>query len=310
MQPKADPKEQNYGWERTEPISHLLRKPAWIRNRFPATGEIQRLKQAFRVSHLQTVCEEATCPNLGECFRKGRATFIVMGKLCTRNCPFCNVSHGRPEPLDQEEPDNLAKVIKSMKLAYVVITSVNRDDLPDRGATHFANCIEAIRDLNPGIRIEILVPDFQGRQKLALDILRQAPPDVFNHNLETVPHLYRRARPGANYHESLQLLRLFKNINPSIPTKSGLMLGLGETMEDVLEVMRDLRSHECDMLTLGQYLRPSSVHLPVERYVHPDEFELLRSTGLKMGFAHVVAGPMVRSSFNAEQHAAKLGVSF
>jgi lipoyl synthase len=286
----------------TEP-SQYLRKPKWIRAEFTGSREVQRLKAVLRENKLHTVCEEANCPNLGECFKSGTATFMIMGDICTRRCPFCDVGHGRPNPLDPDEPKNMAETIKAMGLKYVVITSVDRDDLRDGGAAHFAACITETRRLNPGIVIEILTPDFRGRVDTALAILEEVPPDVFNHNLETVPRLYKQARPGADYDTSLDLLEQFKLRHPTVPTKSGLMLGLGETIEEVEAVMRDMRAHGINMLTLGQYLQPSSHHLPVARYVTPEEFEQLRVTGEKMGFSHVASGPMVRSSYHADLQA-------
>ncbi len=280
-----------------------LRKPAWIRAQFPGTPEVQRLKQILRDNRLHTVCEEASCPNLGECFGHGTATFMIMGAICTRRCPFCDVGHGRPHPLDPDEPANLARTIAAMGLKYVVMTSVDRDDLRDGGAAHFAECIRATRTALPDIVIEILTPDFRGRMDIALDILAQEPPDVFNHNLETVPRLYRQSRPGADYQYSLDLLRQFKARHPHIPTKSGLMLGLGETLDEIREVMRDLRAHEVEMLTLGQYLQPSVHHLPVDRYASPEEFEQLRVEGEAMGFTHVASAPLVRSSYHADVQA-------
>jgi lipoic acid synthetase len=265
---------------------------------------VQQLKRVLREMRLHTVCEEAACPNLGECFGHGTATFMIMGDICTRRCPFCDVAHGRPNPLDPDEPVNLAETIRAMGLSYVVITSVDRDDLRDGGAGHFVACIEAVRESNPDIRVEILVPDFRGRMERVLEILDRAPPDVFNHNLETVPRLYRKARPGSDYDWSLELIRAFKARHPDVPTKSGLMLGLGEESDEVEAVMRDLRAHDCDMLTLGQYLQPSRHHLPVERFVEPEEFERLRRVGEAMGFAHVASGPMVRSSYHADRQAA------
>lgn len=291
---------------KVEPTVTPSRKPAWIRARSPAGPEIQRLKKVLRANRLHTVCEEASCPNLGECFAHGTATFMIMGDICTRRCPFCDVAHGRPDPLDAEEPQHLAATIAAMGLRYVVVTSVDRDDLRDGGAAHFVACIRAIRERNARTRIEVLVPDFRGRMDRALDILRQAPPDVFNHNLETVPRLYRQVRPGSDYAWSLRLLERFGQAHPRVPTKSGLMLGLGETLDEVLQVMRDLRDHGVDMLTLGQYLQPSRHHLPVTRFVHPDEFERLREEGEAMGFAQVASGPMVRSSYHADQQAAGL----
>jgi len=283
-----------------------MRKPAWIRAKSPAGPEVQRLKTVLRENQLYTVCEEASCPNLGECFAHGTATFMIMGDICTRRCPFCDVAHGRPDPLDENEPHNLAQTIKAMGLRYVVVTSVDRDDLRDGGAGHFVACIQAVREASPDIRIEILVPDFRGRKDRALNILRTAPPDVFNHNLETVPRLYKQARPGSDYAWSLDLLRQFKQEHPGVRSKSGLMLGLGETLDEVEQVMRDMREHNVEMLTLGQYLQPSKHHLPVNRYVHPDEFEQLRVLGESLGFSQVASGPMVRSSYHADQQAAGL----
>ncbi|KAF3998333.1 lipoyl synthase [Glaciimonas immobilis] len=277
-----------------------LRKPAWIRAQFTGTREVLRLKDILRQNHLHTVCEEANCPNIGECFKNGTATFMIMGDICTRRCPFCDVGHGRPNPLDAEEPKNLARTIKAMGLRYVVITSVDRDDLRDGGAAHFVECMQQTRALSPEIRIEILTPDFRGRIDTALDVLGLAVPDIFNHNLETIPRLYREARPGADYQNSLTLLRRFKDRHPQVVTKSGLMLGLGETLEEIEDVMRDLRTHQVDMLTLGQYLQPSPHHLPVIRYVTPAEFEGLRVVALKLGFTRVASGPMVRSSYHAD----------
>jgi len=289
-----------------EPTVSPMRKPAWIRAKSPAGPEVQRLKSVLRENRLHTVCEEASCPNLGECFAHGTATFMIMGDICTRRCPFCDVAHGRPDPLDANEPLGLATTIRGMGLRYVVITSVDRDDLRDGGAGHFVACIQAVRELNPDIRIEILVPDFRGRKDRALGILRAAPPDVFNHNLETVPRLYKKARPGSDYQWSLELLRQFKKEHPEVPSKSGLMLGLGETLDEVEQVMRDMRMHDVQMLTLGQYLQPSKHHLPVERFVHPEEFEQLRELGESLGFGQVASGPMVRSSYHADQQAAGL----
>ena len=286
-----------------EPTLRPLRKPAWIRARSPADPAVARLKEVLRKNRLHTVCEEASCPNIGECFSGGTATFMIMGDICTRRCPFCDVAHGRPDPLDTAEPENLARTIMAMGLRYVVITSVDRDDLRDGGAGHFVDCIKAVRTHNPDTRIEVLVPDFRGRMERALEIFREAPPDVFNHNLETVPELYKKVRPGSDYAWSLDLLKRFKVMHPDVPTKSGLMLGVGESMEAVEQVMRDLRDHACDMLTLGQYLQPSKYHLPVDRYVHPDEFEQLGQLGDSMGFTHVASGPMVRSSYHADQQA-------
>jgi len=279
------------------------RKPSWIRAKMGNSAEVQRIKETLRANDLHTVCEEANCPNLSECFGKGTATFMIMGDICTRRCPFCDVAHGRPKPLDTDEPVKLARTIAAMRLRYVVITSVDRDDLLDGGAAHFVACIEEARKASPALQIEVLVPDFRGRMDPALEIFNKAPPDVFNHNLETVPRLYKQARPGSDYHWSLKLLQRFKADHPQVPTKSGLMLGLGEEIEEIEQVMRDLRAHDVDMLTLGQYLQPSKHHLPVARFVHPDEFERLRVLGEAMGFAHVASGPMVRSSYHADQQA-------
>ena len=286
-----------------ETTTRPQRKPPWIRARSPADPAVSRLKGVLRESRLHTVCEEASCPNIGECFAGGTATFMIMGDICTRRCPFCDVAHGRPDPLDTDEPENLARTIRAMGLSYVVVTSVDRDDLRDGGAAHFSQCIEAIRTHSPDIRIEVLVPDFRGRMDRALDILVTSPPDVFNHNLETVPSLYRKVRPGSDYAWSLNLLKRFKELHPEVPTKSGLMLGVGEEIAEVEQVMRDLRAHDCNMLTLGQYLQPSVHHLPLVRYVHPDEFERLGELGYKLGFTHVASGPMVRSSYHADQQA-------
>jgi lipoic acid synthetase len=286
-----------------ETTTRPLRKPLWIRARSPANPAVGRLKGVLRENRLHTVCEEASCPNLGECFAGGTATFMIMGDICTRRCPFCDVAHGRPQPLDADEPENLGRTIRQMGLRYVVVTSVDRDDLRDGGAAHFTACIEAIRRHSPEIRVEVLVPDFRGRMDRALEILNQSPPDVFNHNLETVPRLYKKVRPGSDYAWSLDLLRRFKVLHPQVPTKSGLMLGVGERIEEVEQVMRDLRAHDCDMLTLGQYLQPSVHHLAVERYVHPDEFDRLGELGQALGFKHVASGPMVRSSYHADRQA-------
>jgi lipoyl synthase len=280
-----------------------MRKPPWIRAASPTHPEVGRLKALLREHNLSTVCEEASCPNLGECFRHGTATFMIMGRLCTRRCPFCDVAHGRPDPLDVNEPENLARALAAMGLKFIVITSVDRDDLRDGGAAHFVACIEAVRAHTPQTSIEVLVPDFRGRMPVALDILGRALPNVFNHNLETVPRLYKAARPGSDYKHSLELLRQFKQRYPGIPTKSGLMVGLGETNEEIVEVMRDLRAHDVDMLTIGQYLQPSRHHLPVERFVTPPEFEAFAQTGRELGFSNVASGPMVRSSYHAEQQA-------
>jgi len=280
------------------------RKPAWIKVRAPTGPEVRRVKSLLRAHALNTVCEEASCPNLGECFSHGTATFMIMGRLCTRRCPFCDVAHGRPDALDEDEPRQLAEAVAELALRYVVITSVDRDDLRDGGAGHFARCIEAVRTASPATRIEVLVPDFRGRMERALASLAATPPDVFNHNLETVPRLYRRARPGADYRWSLELLRRFGEAAPGVPTKSGLMLGLGEERDEVLAVLRDLREHGCDMLTLGQYLAPSRHHLPVERYWTPQEFEALGAEARALGFTAVASGPLVRSSYHADRQAA------
>lgn len=280
-----------------------LKKPAWIRAKSPGSPEVLALKAILRAQNLHTVCEEASCPNIGECFRHGTATFMILGDLCTRRCPFCDVAHGKPLPPDLDEPRHLAETIAAMKLNYVVITSVDRDDLRDGGAQHFVDCIAAVRIVSPSTRIEILVPDFRGRLDLALECLSDSPPDVLNHNLETVPRLYKAARPGADYQNSLQLLQQFKALHADIPTKSGIMVGLGETPEEVLSVMQDLRAHQVDMLTIGQYLQPSPHHLPVSRYVTPVEFSDLQRAAEAMGFVNAACGPMVRSSYHADQQA-------
>ena len=286
-----------------EPTVAPLRKPDWIRVRAPTTSAVKQLKKVLRENRLYTVCEEASCPNITECFGKGTATFMIMGDICTRRCTFCDVAHGRPNPLDAEEPANLARTIEAMGLKYVVITSVDRDDLRDGGAAHFRECIVAIRERTPETRIEILVPDFRGRIKVALERLSEAPPDVFNHNLETISRFYRQVRPGSDYQHSLELIRAHKARFPDIPTKSGLMVGIGEDLEEVVDAMRDLRAHDCNMLTVGQYLQPSRYHLPVRRYVTPDEFNWLEQSGYELGFAHVASGPLVRSSYHADQQA-------
>jgi lipoyl synthase len=287
-----------------EATAEILRKPAWIRAKAPIGPGVSRIKGLLRQGQLATVCEEAMCPNLGECFNHGTATFMILGDICTRRCPFCDVAHGRPRPLDPDEPENLADSIAAMGLRYVVITSVDRDDLRDGGAAHFAACLRAVRAKSPAIKLEVLVPDFRGREEMALAQFTGAGvPDVFNHNLETVPRLYRQARPGADYAGSLGLLAAFKAAQPQVPTKSGLMLGLGETREEVLEVLRDLREQGCDMLTLGQYLQPSRDHLPVRRFWTPDEFEDLRVIAESMGFSNVASAPMVRSSYHADLQA-------
>ncbi len=286
-----------------------LKKPDWIRVRAPGPGSrFHEIKQVLREQKLHTVCEEASCPNIGECFGKGTATFMILGDICTRRCPFCDVGHGRPDPLDVDEPLNLAKTIAALKLQYVVITSVDRDDLRDGGAGHFVECIRKTRELSPGTRIEVLVPDFRGRDDRALSILREAPPDVMNHNLETTARLYKEARPGSDYQFSLNLLKKFKQQVPGVPTKSGIMVGLGETDEEILQVMRDMRAHDIDMLTIGQYLAPSGHHLPVRRYVHPDTFRMFEREAAAMGFSHAAVGAMVRSSYHADQQAHAAGV--
>lgn len=286
-----------------EPTKNPLRKPDWIRIRLPHGNKVQLLKEKLRENKLHTVCEEAACPNLSECFSRGTATFMIMGDICTRRCPFCDVAHGRPLALDKEEPRHLATTIADMGLKYVVITSVDRDDLRDGGAGHFVSCINEIRALNPTTKIEILVPDFRGRMDVAIQLMASSPPDVFNHNLETIPDLYRQVRPGSDYQWSLNLIKNFKTAHPGIPTKSGLMLGIGESIDQVKQVLRDLKAHDCDMITLGQYLQPSRNHLPVMRYVHPDEFNELQEFGSSLGFSHVASGPMVRSSYHADVQA-------
>jgi len=284
--------------------AEVLKKPDWIRVKAgSASSRFYEIKQILRENKLNTVCEEASCPNIGECFGKGTATFMIMGDKCTRRCPFCDVGHGRPDPLDVNEPENLAKTIAALKLSYVVITSVDRDDLRDGGAGHFVECIRRTRERSPRTQIEVLVPDFRGRDDRALEILKAAPPDVMNHNLETVPRLYKEARPGSDYAFSLNLLKKFKALFPQVPTKSGLMVGLGETDEEILQVMRDMREHGIDMLTIGQYLAPSNSHLPVRRYVHPDTFKMFEEKAYEMGFSHAAVGAMVRSSYHADQQA-------
>jgi len=290
--------------------AEVLKKPDWIRVKAGSpTTRFYEIKQILREHKLHTVCEEASCPNIGECFGSGTATFMIMGDKCTRRCPFCDVGHGRPDPLDVDEPVNLARTIAALKLKYVVITSVDRDDLRDGGAGHFVACIRQVREQSPATRIEILVPDFRGRDDRALEILKAAPPDVMNHNLETAPRLYREARPGSDYAFSLNLLKKFKALHPEVPTKSGLMVGLGETDEEILAVMRDMRSHDIDMLTIGQYLAPSGHHLPVRRYVHPDTFKMFETEAIGMGFAQATVGAMVRSSYHADRQAAGAGIT-
>jgi len=310
--PRVEPGVKQRGQEKMaripvkiEPIEKMPRKPDWLRIRLPANnGGVERIKGLLRKQKLATVCEEASCPNLHECFSGGTATFMIMGEICTRRCPFCDVAHGRPLALDENEAQHLAESIAEMQLKYVVITSVDRDDLRDGGAQHFADCINETRKLNPNTEIEVLVPDFRGRMEVALDILSQSPPDIFNHNLETAPRLYKALRPGSDYQWSLDLLKNFKQRVPGVPTKSGLMLGLGETIEEVENVMADLRTHNVDMLTLGQYLQPSRYHAPVKDFVTPEEFERLGELAKKMGFSRVASGPLVRSSYHADkQHA-------
>jgi len=288
---------------KVEKTDVMPRKPKWIRAKAPTGKGVARIQKILRERQLSSVCEEAMCPNLGECFSHGTATFMIMGDICTRRCPFCDVAHGKPRPLDQDEPGQLAEAIEEMRLRYVVITSVDRDDLRDGGASHYSDCIREIRQRTPDTVIEVLVPDYRGRMDIALEAHRSFPPDVFNHNLETVPRLYRQCRPGSDYQWSLDLLQRFGEEHPKVPTKSGLMLGLGETREEIEQVMADLRAHQVNMLTLGQYLQPSREHLPVDRFVTPDEFEELRLLGEKMGFDNVASGPMVRSSYHADLQA-------
>ncbi|MEZ5529831.1 MAG: lipoyl synthase [Porticoccaceae bacterium] len=285
------------------PTEEVQRKPEWMRIRMSTSPKVQEIKQILRKNKLSSVCEEAACPNLSECFSHGTATFMIMGDICTRRCPFCDVGHGKPNPLDPEEPTHLAQAIHEMQLRYVVITSVDRDDLRDGGAQHFADCIRESKALSPNLKVEILVPDFRGRMEPALEVLTATPPDVFNHNMETVPRLYREARPGANYQWSLKLLQEYKRLNPGVPTKSGLMVGLGETKDELLRTLDDLRAHDVEMLTVGQYLQPSKNHLPVDRFVHPDEFEEYAEYGRSIGFSQVASGPLVRSSYHADKQA-------
>jgi lipoic acid synthetase len=315
-QPAYDPTAKQKAQAKTARIpikvvpAEVLKKPEWIRVKAGSPGtRFYEIKKILRENRLNTVCEEASCPNIGECFGKGTATFMIMGDKCTRRCPFCDVGHGRPDPLDSKEPANLARTIAALQLKYVVITSVDRDDLRDGGAAHFVECIRQVRAQSPQTRIEVLTPDFRGRLDRALDILKAAPPDVMNHNLETVPRLYKEARPGSDYAFSLDLLRRFKQAVPGVPTKSGLMLGLGETDEEILQVMRDMRAHGIDMLTIGQYLAPSSHHLPVRRYVHPDTFRMFEREAVAMGFTHAAVGALVRSSYHADQQAHAAGVA-
>ena len=285
------------------PTENYLRKPEWMRIRVSSSPKVQEIKSILRKNKLSTVCEEAACPNLSECFGNGTATFMIMGEICTRRCPFCDVGHGKPNKLDLDEPKSLAEAIHEMKLRYVVVTSVDRDDLRDGGAQHFADCIREAKILSPGLKVEVLVPDFRGRMQVALDILSSTPPDIFNHNMETVSRLYREARPGANYEWSLKLLHEYKLSNSSVPTKSGLMVGLGETKDELMRTLDDLRAHEVEMITIGQYLQPSKSHLPVERFVHPDEFAEYAEYGYRLGFNHVASGPLVRSSYHADKQA-------
>lgn len=287
-----------------DPNEEVLRKPDWMRIKLPPSSQkIEHIKSTLRKNKLHSVCEEASCPNLAECFNHGTATFMIMGAICTRRCPFCDVAHGRPLALDPDEPKKLALTIKEMGLKYVVITSVDRDDLRDGGAQHFADCIKQIREHSPQTRIEILTPDFRGRMEQALEVFRETPPDVFNHNLETAPRMYRVARPGADYKWSLELLRRIKEMHPHVPTKSGVMMGLGETNEEIVQVLKDLREHGVNMLTLGQYLQPSRHHLPVKRYVPPAEFDELKDVAMELGFSHAACGPFVRSSYHADLQA-------
>ncbi len=283
--------------------SNPKRKPAWIRTSPHSNPEVVHLKQLLREHNLNTVCEEAACPNLGECFTNGTATFLIMGDICTRLCPFCYIAHDKPEPLNQDEPHNIAMAVATMNLKHVVVTSVNRDDLRDGGATHFGSCISEIRNLSPKTHIEILVPDFRGRMNKALTEIAKNPPDIFNHNLECISRLYESVRPGSNYQWSLNLIESFQKIHPTVPTKSGLMLGLGETLEEVKQAMQDLYDHGCKMLTLGQYLQPSRHHLAIERFVTPAEFEQLAKVGQQIGFKYIASGPMVRSSYHADLQA-------
>lgn len=289
------------------PLETKLKKPEWIRAKLPSGGQFMEIKRILREQKLHTVCEEASCPNIGECFSKGTATFMIMGDICTRRCPFCDVGHGRPNPLDPDEPKHLAETVAALKLKYVVITSVDRDDLRDGGAGHFADCIKAIRELSPSTQIEVLVPDFRGRLDVALEILAATPPDVMNHNLETAPRLYKQARPGADYTHSLELLKRYKALRPDVATKSGIMVGLGEDDEEVREVMRDMREYDIDMITIGQYLQPTDGHLPVLRYVSPQMFKTFETEALDMGFKHAAVGAMVRSSYHADEQAKDAG---
>jgi lipoic acid synthetase len=313
---KVDPTQKSRGRDKLsripikiETTTEVLRKPEWIRIKLDQSGKVNELKQLLRQNKMVTVCEEAACPNLNECFSKGTATFMIMGDKCTRRCSFCEVAHGRPDPLDPDEPKNLADSIARLNLKYIVITSVDRDDLRDGGAGHFSDCITAIREQTPQVKIEVLVPDFRGRMEKALNAMADALPDVFNHNIETVPRLYKAVRPGSDYQWSLSLLKTFKARYPGIPTKSGIMVGLGETDEEIITVMEDMRAHDIDMLTIGQYLQPSRHHAPVTRYVTPAQFEKYRELGLAMGFDNVASGPLVRSSYHADQQASGNEVS-
>lgn len=313
---KVDPTQKSRGRDKLsripikiETTTEVLRKPEWIRIKLDQSGKVNELKQLLRQNKMVTVCEEAACPNLNECFSKGTATFMIMGDKCTRRCSFCEVAHGRPDPLDPDEPKNLADSIARLNLKYIVITSVDRDDLRDGGAGHFSDCITAIREQTPQVKIEVLVPDFRGRMEKALNAMTDALPDVFNHNIETVPRLYKAVRPGSDYQWSLSLLKTFKARYPGIPTKSGIMVGLGETDEEIITVMEDMRAHDIDMLTIGQYLQPSRHHAPVTRYVTPAQFEKYRELGLAMGFDNVASGPLVRSSYHADQQASGNEVS-
>ena len=316
--PAYNPSEKQKGANKTSripikivPIEQVerLKKPDWIRVKAGSPNtRFYEIKDILRENKLVTVCEEASCPNIGECFGKGTATFMIMGDKCTRRCPFCDVGHGRPDPLDKDEPTNLSHTIAKLRLSYVVITSVDRDDLRDGGAQHFVECIQNTRALSPKTQIEVLVPDFRGRLEKALAIFADGLPDVMNHNLETAPRLYKQARPGSDYQFSLNLLKKFKALHPNVPTKSGIMVGLGETDEEILQVMRDMRAHDIDMLTIGQYLSPSNSHLPVKRYVHPDTFKMFEEEAYKMGFTHAAVGAMVRSSYHADEQAHAAGV--
>lgn len=291
------------------PTDELPRKPDWIRVRVKNPGEVQRIKGLLREQRLHTVCEEAACPNLAECFGGGTATFMIMGDICTRRCPFCDVAHGRPNALDADEPRHLAETVANLKLKYVVVTSVDRDDLKDGGAQHFVDCIKSVRELNPNTKMEILVPDFRGRMDIALRLISECPPDVFNHNIETVPRLYKAIRPGSDYQHSLQLLKRFKQERPDIATKCGLMVGIGETEEEVVALLRDLKDHDVDLVTIGQYLQPSKTHAPVDRFVHPDEFARYAALGRELGFRNIASGPMVRSSYHADLQFAGVDVT-